>query len=123
MRALSRALRIILAAVALALSLAADWRIPDRYIPWTPLDMAAPLDAFSRGKILRAEGHACRMILARGGVVVSEVPERDLGGLCSQRDAVRLTGGGFRFFATGRTTVSGAVFCARFVAARAGFSV
>lgn len=67
-------------------------------LPWTPLDLAQPIGAFT-GRKLTALGEdfgACRALLDRAGVRYTALPPRDDGARCGYSDAVRFTVGGAR---------------------------
>lgn len=71
----------------------ADWRAPPQNLPWKPLDLGDPVGLFTRGKVARAEGAACRAILAKGGVAYRDAPQELSGEFCSIRDGVDLESG------------------------------
>ncbi|WP_218668869.1 extensin family protein [Variovorax sp. KK3] len=69
--------------------------IPERYNPWTPLDVAAepgPLTSFKLGRA-RAEPALCMAALAASGLQYDPVADRETGTGCGFKDAVRLQGG------------------------------
>ncbi|MGZ8333608.1 MAG: extensin-like domain-containing protein [Allosphingosinicella sp.] len=64
-------------------------------LPWTKLDLASPVGAFTGRKLaaLGGEGETCRALLRRAGIRFVALPPRD-GGQCSYDDAVRFAAGG-----------------------------
>jgi hypothetical protein len=65
-------------------------------LPWTQLDLAQPVGAFTGRKLaqLGREGEACEGLLSRAGVRYNALPARSGGGQCGYEDAVRFTRGG-----------------------------
>jgi hypothetical protein len=65
-------------------------------VPWTKLDLARPVGAFTRAKLagLAHEGARCKGLLGRAGVRFEPLPPRRDGPECGYDDAVRLTRGG-----------------------------
>jgi hypothetical protein len=65
-------------------------------VPWTKLDLARPIGAFTAAKIagLAHEGPRCRALLRRAGIRFEPLPARRDGAECGYDDAVRLTKGG-----------------------------
>jgi hypothetical protein len=65
-------------------------------MPWTELDLAQPIGAFTGRKLaaLEREGGSCRALLGRAGVRFTALPPRSGGERCGYSDAVRFTGGG-----------------------------
>ena len=65
-------------------------------LPWTALDLAQPVGAFTGRKLtsLRSEPGKCRALLRRAGVRFSALPPRSAGERCGYDDAVRFTRGG-----------------------------
>jgi hypothetical protein len=65
-------------------------------VPWTKLDLARPVGAFTRAQLaaLVEEGGRCRALLRRAGVRFAPLPPRRDGPECGYDDAVRLTPGG-----------------------------
>jgi hypothetical protein len=65
-------------------------------LPWTELDLAQPVGAFTGRKLvqLRGEGEKCRGLLSRAGISYNSLPARSNGEQCGYQDAVRFTGGG-----------------------------
>lgn len=79
---------------------------PDQDLPWKPLDLSRPIGAataakvadFELGRTASAEEvvgatEACMQVLREAGVQVERAPDRDDGGFCVVRGAVRITGG------------------------------
>jgi hypothetical protein len=66
-------------------------------VPWTRLDLAQPVGAFTGRKLaaLGGEGGRCRALLRRAGIRFIALPARR-GKQCGYDDAVRFTGGGAR---------------------------
>ena len=64
-------------------------------LPWTELDLAQPVGAFTGRKLvaLREEPRQCRSLLRRAGVRFNPLPPRP-GGQCGYSDAVRFARGG-----------------------------
>ena len=64
-------------------------------LPWTELDLARPIGAFTGRKLagLGGEGEACRAHLRRAGIRFVALPRRG-GGQCGYEDAVRFAPGG-----------------------------
>ena len=67
-------------------------------LPWTPLDLSAPVGLFTGRKIARLHGDlpACRAALDRSGVAYRVLPPRHQGAACGYDDAVRFAAGGSR---------------------------
>lgn len=65
-------------------------------MPWTTLDLARPIGAFTARKLaaLGGDGAQCRTLLDRAGVRFSVLPDRSDGPRCGIRDAVRFRPGG-----------------------------
>jgi len=65
-------------------------------LPWTELDLAQPVGAFTGRKLtaLRGEGAQCKALLGRAGVRFTALPPRSAGAQCGYDDAVRFTRGG-----------------------------
>ena len=65
-------------------------------LPWTELDLAQPVGAFTGRKLadLADEGPRCRGLLTRAGVRFTALPPRSPGGQCGYTGAVRLRPGG-----------------------------
>jgi hypothetical protein len=64
-------------------------------VPWTELDLARPVGAFTGRKLaaLGGEGAECRALLRRAGIRFVALPPRS-GGQCGYEDAVRFSRGG-----------------------------
>jgi hypothetical protein len=65
-------------------------------VPWTRLDLAQPVGAFTGRKLaaLAGEGGRCRTLLRRAGIRFTALPPRAGAGQCGYDDAVRFTRGG-----------------------------
>lgn len=70
-------------------------RLPPQDLPWTPLDLDAPIGLATAGKLARIDGPACRLLLDRAGIAY-----RPLGnsrkGECGYDDGVIWAHGGSR---------------------------
>lgn len=81
---------------------------PPQDLPWTPLDLSAPLGQATRAKVadfelsrtdappdeeVTAVTDACLALLREAGVEAERADDRDDGGFCVVRGAVRITGG------------------------------
>lgn len=87
----------MLAALALgALLLHGHFRRHPEDVPWTELDLAHPVGAFTGRKLadLADEGAFCRVLLGRAGVRFTPLPARRAGPQCGYEHAVRLDRGG-----------------------------
>ncbi len=67
-------------------------------MPWTALDLAQPVGAFTGRKLTRLGGEPqqCRALLARAGIRFTQLPPRRANAQCGYQDAVRLGGGSQR---------------------------
>ena len=67
-------------------------------VPWTPLDLGAPIGLFTGRKLtaLTQDFPACRAALDAAGVRYTALPPRDAPGQCGYTDGIRLTAGGAR---------------------------
>ena len=65
-------------------------------MPWTELDLAQPIGAFTGRKLaaLEREGGSCEALLGRAGIGFNALPPRAGEGQCGYSDAVRFTAGG-----------------------------
>ena len=65
-------------------------------LPWTELDLAQPVGAFTGRKLaqLGDEGEQCKMLLSRAGIAYNALPPRSSGPQCGYDDAVRFRRGG-----------------------------
>lgn len=61
-------------------------------LPWTPLDLTAPIGAMTSMKLqlLRSDPALCREVLTRAGVGFTPFPDRRASPQCGYRDAVTL---------------------------------
>ena len=103
MRRLHRLLRWAVALLCLlagAFALYAWAKANPEDLPWTPLDLAEPVGAFTGRKLagLGEEPAECRALLERAGVRFTALPPRHAG-QCGYDDAVRLAPGGARSIA------------------------
>lgn len=88
----------VLAALLLSLGWAlheGSIRVPDRFNPWAPLDVAAEPDLLTSLKLRRARGDPARCMAALAGTEMryDPVPDRETGPGCGFRHAVRLQAG------------------------------
>lgn len=100
MARVTRALKIavaLLLALAAAFALYAWARANPEDLPWTPLDLADPVGAFTGRKLagLTQDFAECRILLDRAGVRYTALPPRE-GEQCGYDDAVRFRPGGSR---------------------------
>jgi hypothetical protein len=95
----------------LGLGLAAGFALlnafaPRQDLPWKPLDLSRPIGQATASKVadfeivrsaaaeeVSAVTEACMQVLREAGVTVERAPDRDDGGFCVVRGAVRITGG------------------------------
>ena len=101
MRALRRiASVVVLGGVLLSLAflLWATLRGRPQDLPWTPLDLGAPVGLFTGRKLtaLTDDAWACRALLDTAGVRYTALPSRSDGAQCGYDNAVRFTDGGAR---------------------------
>lgn len=92
--------------LALLAALAAAWwrkpdvgaLVPEAWKPWTPLDVRAAPDRFTRTKLARLADDplACLAALSDAGGAYRLLPERDLGPGCAQRNALQVRRSGVR---------------------------
>lgn len=79
---------------------------PPQDLPWKPLDLSAPIGQATAAKVsdfelartaaaeeVTAVTDACMAMLREAGVQVERAPDRDDGGFCVVRGAVRIAGG------------------------------
>ena len=88
---------LLLALLALTALLAwGHFRSHPEDLPWTKLDLAQPVGAFTGRKLaaLAGEGPQCRALLRRAGVRFEALPSRAQSAQCGYQDAVRLRTGG-----------------------------
>jgi hypothetical protein len=93
-----RILKAVLLLAALAFAALLLWGYSRNHpedMPWTELDLARPVGAFTGRKLaeLGGEGEKCRGLLRRAGVRFNALSPRR-SGQCGYDDAVRFTGGG-----------------------------
>lgn len=101
MRRVRRAIVGVLVALALAIAALiafAGLRGHPEDLPWTPLDLGAPVGLFTGRKIaaLGDDFAGCRAVLDRAGVRYTALPPREDGAQCGYDDAVRFRAGGAR---------------------------
>ena len=94
----ARGVKIVLVAALLAFLAFLAWGYARNHpedVPWTELDVAHPIGAFTGRKLaaLGGEGPKCRALLRRAGVRFEALPPRR-GGQCGYDDAVRFASGG-----------------------------
>jgi hypothetical protein len=94
----ARGVNIILVLALLAFLAFLGWGYARKHpedLPWTRLDLAAPVGAFTGRKLaaLGGEGSNCRALLRRAGIRFVALPRRG-DGQCGYDDAVRFSGGG-----------------------------
>lgn len=88
---------------------------PPQDLPWTPLDLSRPVGASTGTKVARLDiergasveavedaTEACMAVLRDAGVTVERVPDKDDGGFCIVRGAVKITGGDVTPFSSGQ---------------------
>lgn len=63
-------------------------------VPWTDLDLARPVGAFTGRKLAGLDGARCEALLTRAGVRYSRLPDRQAGPDCGYEHAVRFAAGG-----------------------------
>jgi hypothetical protein len=88
---------LLLAAAAFAAYLLYGYaRSHPEDLPWTALDLARPVGAFTGRKLtaLDGDGAQCRALLREAGVRFTALPPRNSGAQCGYTDAVRFGSGG-----------------------------
>jgi len=93
-----RRVKIFLVLALLAFLAFLGWGYARRHpedLPWTRLDLARPVGAFTGRKLaaLGGESETCRALLRRAGIRFVALPPRG-GGQCGYDDAVRFSPGG-----------------------------
>ena len=101
MRALRNSLLTLTVVAVLALLGLLAWsalRGRPQDLPWTPLDLAQPVDMFTGRKLtgLTDDFGQCRALLDRAGVRYTVLPVRRSGDTCGYADGVRFLDGGAR---------------------------
>ena len=87
---------VLIAAVGLTLILVyLIPRIPPEDLPWTPLDLDAPIGFATAGKLAATDGPACRTLLDRAGIAYRALPDTRHG-RCGFDDGIVWTRGGPR---------------------------
>lgn len=94
----ARGVKIFLVLAVLAFLAFLGWGYARNHpedVPWTELDLARPVGAFTGRKLagLGGEAEKCRRLLRRAGIRFVALPPR-AGGQCGYDDAVRLSSGG-----------------------------
>ncbi|HEX8572930.1 MAG TPA: extensin family protein [Allosphingosinicella sp.] len=94
-----RRVKILLALALLAFTTFLGWGYARNHpedVPWTKLDLARPVGAFTGRKLAALGGDPaeCRALLRRAGVRFATLPARGSDGQCGFDHAVRFTGGG-----------------------------
>lgn len=94
----ARGVKIFLVLALLAFLAFLGWghaRSHPEDLPWTKLDLARPVGAFTGRKLaaLGGEGEMCRALLRRAGIRFVALPRRG-SGQCGYEDAVRFSNGG-----------------------------
>lgn len=66
--------------------------VPERWNPWSPLDIAAPPDSWTRYKLSRLDGadEACQTALATSPLRYRRLPDRFTDDGCGYRNVVRI---------------------------------
>jgi hypothetical protein len=88
---------LLLALIAFAAFLAWGYaRNHPEDVPWTELDLAQPVGAFTGRKLaaLTGEGEKCRALLSRAGIRYVALPPRSAGSRCGYADSIRFGRGG-----------------------------
>jgi hypothetical protein len=94
-----RRVKILLAVALLGFAAFLAWGYARNHpedVPWTKLDLARPVGAFTGRKLAALGGNPaeCRALLGRAGIRFVALPPRDPGGSCGYDHAVRFSGGG-----------------------------
>lgn len=94
-----RALKIFLMLAAAGFGVFLFWGYARNHpedVPWTELDLARPVGAFTGRKLaeLSGEGPKCRALLRRAGISFEPLGPRRAGERCGYEDAVRFRPGG-----------------------------
>lgn len=90
---LTLSLMLVVAMAGLLWIVAASRGHPED-LPWTKLDLARPVGAFTGRKIAAIHGGDCRRLLARAGIRFAPLPTLREDSQCGHDDAVRLEPGG-----------------------------
>ncbi|HVF95503.1 MAG TPA: extensin family protein [Sphingomonas sp.] len=101
MRALRRTMGWLVALALLAAAAFMTWALlrgRPQDLPWTPLDLGAPVGMFTARKLvaLTDDFGQCRALLERAGVRYTVLPVRTEGARCGYADGVRFLPGGAR---------------------------
>jgi hypothetical protein len=104
---------LLLACAVAAIGIRNQWiEVPPAWSPWTPLEVAAPPNLWTRYKLaqLTGDGELCREVLRRTSVEFEPLTDRVTGAECGFTDAVLVRGTptevGEEFSVTCRTAVS-----------------
>jgi hypothetical protein len=94
-----RRVKIFLVLALLAFAAFLAWGYAGNHpedVPWTKLDLARPIGAFTGRKLaaLSGDGDRCRALLRRAGIRFAALPPRGSREQCGYDDAVRLDRGG-----------------------------
>ena len=94
-----RRVKIFLVLALLAFAAFLGWGYARNHpedVPWTELDLARPVGAFTGRKLaaLSGDGGKCRALLRRAGIRFTPLPARDPRERCGYEDAVRFGRGG-----------------------------
>ena len=95
----ARGLKVFLVLALLAFGAFLGWGYARNHpedVPWTKLDLARPVGAFTGRKLAALSGDAetCRALLRRAGIRFTALPPRGGSGQCGYEDAVRFAPGG-----------------------------
>jgi hypothetical protein len=94
-----RRVKIFLVSALVAFAIFLAWGYARNHpedVPWTELDLAQPVGAFTGRKLagLAGEGRKCRALLGRAGIRYEALPAPRSAGRCGYRDGVRMGRGG-----------------------------
>ncbi|MGK9170465.1 extensin family protein [Inquilinus limosus] len=92
-------LLVALAVLGTVLLWRGDIAVPDRWNPWTPLDLRAPPNILTGLKLARikADPALCRAVLATAGMNARPVPDRKEAPGCAIENAVAVSRSGVAF--------------------------
>src|SRR5215213_5021677 len=95
----ARGVKIFLVSALLAFAAFLAWGYARNHpedVPWTKLDLARPVGAFTGRKLaaLVGESGECRALLRRAGIRFTSLPPRHSGEQCGYDDAIRFARGG-----------------------------
>lgn len=94
---MKRALGVVFLVILLALAWAlhrGHIRVPDRWNPWAPLEIAAPPNFLTRYKLgrLSKSSAQCQAVLRTAGFTYEPIPDEVTGAACGYFNAVRIAG-------------------------------